>query len=92
MGNMPCPLIAADDHPAEDERDDGHQAAEAGDPAALSGPGDVGAAEDGVADDPAMTGVAGGAAGAFAGTCRAGTRSAGRLMTTPFIPRGRIPI
>ena len=78
---MPCPLIAADDDPAEDERGDRHQAAQPGDAAALTGPGDVRAAEDGVAHDPGD------------GPCRRwhglprrdvrepGTFSAGRLMT-----------
>ena len=82
---MPCPLMAADDHPAEGQGADRHQAAEPGHPPALPGSGDVRTAQDGVAHDPG-DGPARCAGAGSPGRAEAGTLSAGLLMTTPFTP------
>ena len=51
-GEDAVPGHLPDDDPAEHEGADGNQAAQAGQAAALTGPGHVGTAEDGVAHDP----------------------------------------
>ena len=66
-GEDAVPGDPADDDPAEDECGDRHQAAQAGEAAALTGPGHVGAAEDGVAHDPRDGWSA--TVGLLAGTC-----------------------
>ena len=69
-GEDAVPGDPADDDPAEHEGGDRHQAAEAGMSTALTGPGHVGAAEDGVAHDArdGVTGSARSVRDAWAGT------------------------
>jgi hypothetical protein len=80
----------ADDDPPEDQGADRHQTAETGKPAALTGLGHIGAAEDGVAHDPG-DGMGGHAVSA--GTCEGGDlfgRPAHDRLRS--LPRGRFLI
>ena len=91
-GEDAVPADPADHYPAQDQGGDRHQAAKPGQPASLTGLGDVRTAEDGVAHDPGDR-PAGVGRSFLAGTCGArdlfGRPTHDRLRS---LPRGRLPI